>query len=147
MTEATHQGRAGYLFQQLTCFTSLLNADCAAQDSNSYTLTQLFASGLSTWFKSLKPGSVGSFPEMTRPFVKMFATSKTVRRHFTHLNDFCQREGEPLLDFLTRWKNEIREVALMDDRTEVNFLHSSHQAGPLFEDFILRLPWTYEEAL
>ncbi|XP_019159667.1 PREDICTED: uncharacterized protein LOC109156267 [Ipomoea nil] len=37
------------------------------------------------WFKSVKPGSITCFADLATKFVRRFAMSRTIRKHFTHL--------------------------------------------------------------
>ncbi|XP_019160709.1 PREDICTED: uncharacterized protein LOC109157263 [Ipomoea nil] len=99
------------------------------------------------WFKSLEPGSITCFADLSTKFIRRFATSRTVRKHFTHLEAAKQLEGESLTDFLVKWKNAIGEVEPMDDRTAINVLHYSLRAGTLYQDFIVHPPQSYDEAI
>ncbi|XP_031099713.1 uncharacterized protein LOC116003912 [Ipomoea triloba] len=99
------------------------------------------------WFKTLEAKSIDIFAELARRFIQRFATSKAVRRHFTYIEIAKEEEGETLAEFLVKWKSAVGEVEPMDDRTAINVLHSSLRAGPLYQDFILRPPLSYEEAL
>ncbi|XP_019156903.1 PREDICTED: uncharacterized protein LOC109153491 [Ipomoea nil] len=73
--------------------------------------------------------------------------SRTVRKHFTHLEAAKQLQGESLADFLVKWKNAIGEVEPMDDRTAINVLHYSLRAGALYQDFIVHPSQSYDEAI
>lgn len=76
------------------------------------------------WFKTLESKSIDNFFELVRRFIQCFVTSKAVRRHFTYLEIANQKERETLMDFLIKWKNTVREVEPMDDRTAINsFTH------------------------
>lgn len=99
------------------------------------------------WFKNLEPGSISSFFDLARKFIHRFAMSKAVKKHFTYLDKSKQREGEPSLVFIERWKIAMGEIELLDDGTVINVLHASLRAGSLYQDFILRPPLTYEEVV
>ncbi|XP_019171002.1 PREDICTED: uncharacterized protein LOC109166509 [Ipomoea nil] len=99
------------------------------------------------WFKPLEPGSITCFADLAMKFVRRFATSRTVRKHFTHLEAAKQMEGESLTNFLVKWKNAIGEVKPMDDMTTINVLHYSLRAGAQYQDFIVHPPHTYDEAI
>ncbi|XP_019171367.1 PREDICTED: uncharacterized protein LOC109166924 [Ipomoea nil] len=99
------------------------------------------------WFKSLEPGSITCFAGLATKFVQRFETSKTVCKHFMYLEKAKQLEGETLTKFRIKWKNAICEVEPMDDLTAIHMLYMSLRAGDLYQDFILRPPLTYEEAL
>ncbi|XP_019150321.1 PREDICTED: uncharacterized protein LOC109147137 [Ipomoea nil] len=99
------------------------------------------------WFKSLEPGSITCFANIETKFVRKFVTSKTIRKHFMYLENAKQLEGKSLSNFLLKWKSAIGEVEPMDDLTAIHMVHSSLQAGHLYQDFILHPPLTYEEAI
>lgn len=99
------------------------------------------------WFKNLEPGSISSFSDLAHKFIHKFAMSKAVKKHFTYLEKSEQREEEPSSVFIERWKIAMGEVEPLDDGTVINVLHASLWAGSLYQDFILRTPLTYEEAV
>lgn len=108
-----------------------------------YTLSGMAAE----WFKSLEPVLISSFANLARNSVQWFTTSKPAQKHFTYLEKDKQHEGEFLAIFFVKWKNPIGKVEPMDDRKTINVLHSSLRVGALYQDFILLLPSTYQEAI
>ncbi|XP_031131714.1 uncharacterized protein LOC116033101 [Ipomoea triloba] len=99
------------------------------------------------WFRTLEPESISNFRELAWKFVQRFAMSKTVKKHFTHLENAKQREGEPLSVFIERWKIAMTEIDPVDDATAINLLLASLRARNMYQDLILRLPLSYEDAI
>lgn len=95
------------------------------------------------WFRTLEPGSIENFHQLSAQFVKRFGVHKTQRRHFTHLNTLKQREGEALTHYIERWTSEFGEVEPVDDKTAINTLHNSLRPGRLYESFFTDPPSTY----
>lgn len=58
--------------------------------------------------------------------------SKTVKNHFSHLENAKQREGELLSVFIERWKIAMSKIESVDDGTKMNLLLSSLRAGNLY---------------
>ncbi|XP_031099717.1 uncharacterized protein LOC116003918 [Ipomoea triloba] len=73
--------------------------------------------------------------------------SKTVKKHFTHLENAKQREEEPLSVFIERWKIAMTEIDPIDDATAINLLLASLRAENLYQDLILRPLLSYEDAI
>ncbi|XP_031131878.1 uncharacterized protein LOC116033264 [Ipomoea triloba] len=99
------------------------------------------------WFRTLEPGSISNFQDLARRFVDRFAMSKTVKKHFSHLENAKQLDGEPLSVFIERWNKEMAEIEPVDDVTATNLLFNSLRAGNLYQDLILRPPSCYEDTV
>ncbi|XP_019189151.1 PREDICTED: uncharacterized protein LOC109183480 [Ipomoea nil] len=99
------------------------------------------------WLRTLQPGSISDFASLAEKFTRKFVTSKVIRKPYMYLEKAKQLEGESLTDFLVMWKAAVGEVEPMDNLTAIHMLHISLRAGYLYQDFILHLPTTYEEAL
>ncbi|XP_031101916.1 uncharacterized protein LOC116005819 [Ipomoea triloba] len=99
------------------------------------------------WFRTLEPGSISNFRDLARRFVDRFAMSKTVKKHFLHLENAKQLDGEPLSVFIERWNKEMAEIEPVDDVTATNLLLNSLRAGNLYQDLILRPSSCYEGAV
>ncbi|XP_058078599.1 uncharacterized protein LOC131226911 [Magnolia sinica] len=65
-----------------------------------------------SWYRQLKPKSIGSFAELSRLFLTQFITSKKSRKPTTHLFTLKQGNKESLKDFIARFN---KEALLMDD--------------------------------
>lgn len=99
------------------------------------------------WFKTLEPGSIENFHQLSAQFTKRFAVHRSQKRHFTHLNTLKQREEEALTRYLERWSSEFGDVEPVDDKTAINTLHNSLRPGRLYESFFTDPPSTYQEAM
>ncbi|XP_031096983.1 uncharacterized protein LOC116001234 [Ipomoea triloba] len=99
------------------------------------------------WFRTLEPGSISNFGDLAQRFVDRFAMSKTVKKHFSYLENAKQLDGEPLSVFIERWNKEMAEIEPVDDVTATNLLLNSLRAGNLYQDLILRPPTCYEDAV
>ncbi|XP_031120929.1 uncharacterized protein LOC116024169 [Ipomoea triloba] len=99
------------------------------------------------WFRTLEPESISNFRDLAQRFVDRFAMAKTVKKHFSHLENAKQLDGEPLSVFIERWNKEMSEIEPVDDVTATNLLLNSLRAGNLYQDLILRPPTCYEDAV
>ncbi|XP_031101818.1 uncharacterized protein LOC116005716 [Ipomoea triloba] len=99
------------------------------------------------WFRTLEPGSISNFRDLAWRFVDPFAMSKTVKKHFSHLENAKQLDGESLSVFIERWNKEMAEIEPVDDVTATNLLLNSLSAGNLYQDLILRPPSCYEDVV
>lgn len=61
------------------------------------------------WFRTLEPGSIKNFQQLSSAFVRRFAVHKMQLRHFTHLNILRQKEGEPIALYLDKWTCELEK--------------------------------------
>ncbi|CAN6713089.1 unnamed protein product [Malus baccata var. baccata] len=103
-------------------------------------LCKLFPSSLSgsslTWFRQLKPRSIGSFTELCEAFISQYVCNRRPRKDITILFSTKQNVGESLKSYMTRSMIEtpplnMREVMVRDDgiiRLEEEELIQSKQA-------------------
>ncbi|XP_058099792.1 uncharacterized protein LOC131244160 [Magnolia sinica] len=65
-----------------------------------------------SWFRQLKPKSIGSFAELSRLFLTQFIYGKKSRKPTTHLFTLKQGSKESLKDFIARFNED---TLLVDD--------------------------------
>ncbi|CAB4269365.1 unnamed protein product [Prunus armeniaca] len=84
-------------------------------------LCKLFPSSLSrsalTWFRQLKPKSIGSFNELCEAFISQYVCNQRRKKDITALFSIKQKAGESLKDYLKRFKEEISTLETYDSHT------------------------------
>ncbi|VFQ78811.1 unnamed protein product [Cuscuta campestris] len=79
-------------------------------------------------------------------FRKKYQDNCIKRKKFTYLNTVGQREKESLIQFMTRWRDEVDKVEEMDDKTAMSLLMNAFRSGDLYTEFCRRPPSSYQEA-
>ncbi|KAL5564860.1 hypothetical protein UlMin_028024 [Ulmus minor] len=69
------------------------------------------------WFRTLRPGSVFSFRQLSESFVSQFAVNKVQRKPARHLYTVRQKENESTEAFLNRFVKEEMSVKDRNDST------------------------------
>ncbi|XP_058104818.1 uncharacterized protein LOC131248520 [Magnolia sinica] len=69
-----------------------------------------------SWYRQLKPNSIGSFTELSRLFLTQFISGKKNRKPNTHLFTIKQEPKESLKDYITRFNDEALQVEDYDDK-------------------------------
>ncbi|XP_058104861.1 uncharacterized protein LOC131248550 [Magnolia sinica] len=72
-----------------------------------------------SWYRQLKPNSVGSFAELSRLFLTQFISGKRSRKPNTHLFTIKQEPKESLKDYITRFNEETLQVEDYDDKMDL----------------------------
>ncbi|CAN6713097.1 unnamed protein product [Malus baccata var. baccata] len=84
-------------------------------------MCKLFPSSLSgsslTWFRQLKPRSIGSFTELCEAFISQYVCNRRPRKDITILFNTKQNVGESLKSYMTRFTKEISTLAECDSHT------------------------------
>ncbi|XP_057950946.1 uncharacterized protein LOC131145774 [Malania oleifera] len=66
------------------------------------------------WYRTLPPGSIGSFPEMEQLFTGHFLSSWRIAKTTGHLMSMAQGEQETLKNFMHRFNTAILEIHNLD---------------------------------
>ncbi|XP_058106610.1 uncharacterized protein LOC131249880 [Magnolia sinica] len=69
-----------------------------------------------SWYRQLKPNSIGSFVELNRLFFIQFISGKKSRKLNTHLFTIKQEPKESLKDYIVRFNEEVLQVEDYDDK-------------------------------
>ncbi|XP_021801928.1 uncharacterized protein LOC110746041 [Prunus avium] len=84
-------------------------------------LCKLFPSSLSgsalTWFRQLKPRSIGSFTELCEAFISQYVCNQRRKKDITTLFSTKQKAGESLKDYLKRFMEEMSTLETYDSHT------------------------------
>ncbi|XP_068335404.1 uncharacterized protein [Pyrus communis] len=84
-------------------------------------LCKLFPSSLSgsslTWFKQLKPRSIGSFTELCEVFISQYVCNRRPIKDVTILFSTKQNVGESLKSYVTRFTEEMSTLEECDSHT------------------------------
>ncbi|KAL5551378.1 hypothetical protein UlMin_001554 [Ulmus minor] len=74
------------------------------------------------WFRTLRPGSIFSFRQLSESFVSQFAVNKVQRKPARHLYTIRQKDNESTEAFLNRFVKEEMSVKDRNDSTAYFFL-------------------------
>ncbi|VFQ80092.1 unnamed protein product [Cuscuta campestris] len=91
-------------------------------------------------------GKIGSFERLAKIFQKKYQDNCVKRKKFTYLNTVGQKEKETLIQFLTRWKEEMDKVEEIDENTSMSLLIKAFRSGELYTEFCRKPPAVYQEA-
>ncbi|KAL5562775.1 hypothetical protein UlMin_032522 [Ulmus minor] len=67
------------------------------------------------WFRTLRPGTISSFRQLSESFISQFAVHKIHRKSARHLYTITQRENETTESYLTRF---VKEEMNVQDRSD-----------------------------
>ncbi|XP_070675843.1 uncharacterized protein [Malus domestica] len=84
-------------------------------------ICKLFPSSLSgsslTWFRQLKPRSIGSFTELCEAFISQYVCNRRPRKDITILLSIKQNVGESLKSYMTMFIEEMSTLEECDSHT------------------------------
>ncbi|KAL5547074.1 hypothetical protein UlMin_006761 [Ulmus minor] len=102
------------------------------------------------WFRTLRPGSVFSFRQLSESFISQFAVNKVQRKPARHLYTVRQKENESTEAFLNRFVKEEMSVKDRNDSTAcgalmaglrsatvLKYMTSDLEASKLSQDILL----------
>ncbi|XP_058077789.1 uncharacterized protein LOC131226109 [Magnolia sinica] len=69
-----------------------------------------------SWYRQLKPNSIGSFTELSRLFLTQFISGKRSRKPNSYLLTIRQGLKESLKDYIARFNEEALQVEDYDDK-------------------------------
>ncbi|KAL5539641.1 hypothetical protein UlMin_044603 [Ulmus minor] len=67
------------------------------------------------WFRTLRPGTISSFRQLSQSFISQFAVHKVHRKPTWHLYTITQRENESIESYLIRF---VKEEMNVQDRSD-----------------------------
>ncbi|XP_058075798.1 uncharacterized protein LOC131224291 [Magnolia sinica] len=82
-----------------------------------------------SWYRQLKPNSVGSFVELSRSFLTQFISDKKSQKPNTHLFTIKQEPKESLKDYIARFNEEALQVEDYDDKMTLSAVFSGLKEG------------------
>ncbi|XP_058082386.1 uncharacterized protein LOC131230483 [Magnolia sinica] len=102
-----------------------------------------------SWYRQLKPNSIGSFAKLSRLFLTRFISGKRSKKPNTHLLAIRQGPKESLKDYIARFNEEALQVEDYNDKMalaavfnvlkEGRFTFSIRKSPPkTLSDFVVR---------
>ncbi|XP_057975175.1 uncharacterized protein LOC131162577 [Malania oleifera] len=81
------------------------------------------------WYRTLRPGSVGSFQGMEQMFIGHFLSSRRVAKTTSHLMSMVQGDRETLKNFMHRFNTATLEIHNLDMGVALAALTTALQLG------------------
>ncbi|XP_057972752.1 uncharacterized protein LOC131160894 [Malania oleifera] len=81
------------------------------------------------WYRTLRPGSIGSFSDMEQLFTGHFLSSRRVAKTTGHLMSMAQGEQETLKDFMHRFNTATLGIRNLDMGVALAALTTAFQPG------------------
>ncbi|KAL5576413.1 hypothetical protein UlMin_018112 [Ulmus minor] len=88
------------------------------------------------WFRTLRPGSVFSFRQLSESFISQFAVNKVQRKPARHLYTVRQKENESTEAFLNRFVKEEMSVKDRNDSTACGALMAGLRSATVLKYMI-----------
>ncbi|XP_058080671.1 uncharacterized protein LOC131228834 [Magnolia sinica] len=82
-----------------------------------------------SWYRQLKPNSIGSFAELSRLFLTQFISGKKSRKPNTHLFTIKQKPKESLKEYIARFNEEALQVEDYDDKIALSVVFEGLKEG------------------
>ncbi|KAK4400603.1 hypothetical protein Sango_1166400 [Sesamum angolense] len=109
-------------------------------------LVTTFVQAAQQWFNQLPPAVIGSFQEFRSLFLHQFASSRKHRKTELSLFSICQKEGEPLKEYLQRFNTVGLEVQTVTQEVKANTFAQGLLEGDFFKS-LAKKPATKFNAL
>ncbi|KAK1570704.1 hypothetical protein Q3G72_005980 [Acer saccharum] len=111
------------------------------------TFLQTFGNLASRWFGRLPPGSISSFSNLSKAFIRQFMGSVQRRKSLAHLSNLKQERNELIKKYLVRFGKVVAQIEDANDVAVIAAFTNGLQSGRL--SFYLRRdrPKTYEEMM
>ncbi|XP_058099793.1 uncharacterized protein LOC131244163 [Magnolia sinica] len=100
-----------------------------------------------SWYRQLKPNSIGSFADLSRLFLTQFISGKKSRKPNTHLFTIKQEPKESLKDYITRFNEEALEVEDYDDKMALSTVFRGLKEGRFTFSIGKNLPKTLADLI
>ncbi|KAK0576105.1 hypothetical protein LWI29_011966 [Acer saccharum] len=111
------------------------------------TFPQTFGDLASRWFGRLSPGSISSFANLSKAFIRQFMGSVQRRKSLVHLSNLKQERNESIKKYLARFGKEVAQIEDASDVAMVAAFTNGLQSGRLSFDLRRERPKTYEEMM
>ncbi|KAL0361008.1 UNVERIFIED_CONTAM: hypothetical protein Sradi_3785300 [Sesamum radiatum] len=92
-----------------------------------------FAGAAQQWFNQLPVGAIGSFQEFRSLFLHQFTSSRKVRKTELSLFAVCQKEDEPLKEYLQRFNTAALEVPAATQEVKASVFSQRLLDGDFFK--------------
>lgn len=99
------------------------------------------------WFNKLKPGSVGSFKELSKSFVSYVITGQKYTKPDTYLAMLKQKKTESLKDFTAWFTQESMQVENLNDKVAIDAYINRLWSGKLLYELTKEPPETMAKLL
>ncbi|KAK0582675.1 hypothetical protein LWI29_028411 [Acer saccharum] len=111
------------------------------------TFPQTFGDLASRWFGRLPPGTISSFSNLSKAFIRKFMGSVQRRKSLAHLSNLKQERNESIKKYLARFGNEVAQIEDASDVAVIAAFTNGLQSGRLSLDLQRDRPKTYEEMM
>ncbi|KAK0577633.1 hypothetical protein LWI29_036150 [Acer saccharum] len=111
------------------------------------TFPQTFGDLASRWFGRLPPGTISSFSNLSKAFIRQFMGSVQRRKSLAHLSNLKQEHNESIKKYLARFGKEVAQIEDASDVAVIAAFTNGLQSGRLSFDLRRDKPKTYEEMM
>ncbi|KAK0604017.1 hypothetical protein LWI29_011229 [Acer saccharum] len=111
------------------------------------TFPQTFGDLASRWFGRLPPGTISSFSNLSKAFIRQFMGSVQRRKSLAHLSNLKQERNESIKKYLARFGKEVAQIDDASDVAVIAAFTNGLQSGRLSFDLRRDRPKTYEEMM
>ncbi|KAK0584484.1 hypothetical protein LWI29_013992 [Acer saccharum] len=111
------------------------------------TFPQTFGDLASRWFGRLPPGTISSFSNLSKAFIRQFMGSVQRRKSLAHLSNLKQEHNESIKKYLARFGKEVAQIEDASDVAVIAAFTNGLQSGRLSFDLRRDRPKTYEEMM
>ncbi|KAL0391241.1 UNVERIFIED_CONTAM: hypothetical protein Scaly_0481200 [Sesamum calycinum] len=106
--------------EQLSCFENVALLHRYTDDIKCRVFVTTFARAAQQWFNQLPPAVIGSFQEFGSLFRHQFASNEKHQKNELSLFSICQKEGEPLKEYLQCFNTVALEVPSVTQEVKAN---------------------------
>ncbi|KAL0390995.1 UNVERIFIED_CONTAM: hypothetical protein Scaly_0456600 [Sesamum calycinum] len=99
------------------------------------------------WFNQLLVGTISSFEQLTQRFLHYFSVNNRVPKTTAFLLTICQRENEPLRDYMQRFVEAVHEVPHVNHELLASIIQQNLLPGRFKESIAGKPPSTMEDLL
>ncbi|KAL0418727.1 UNVERIFIED_CONTAM: hypothetical protein Sradi_1286200 [Sesamum radiatum] len=99
------------------------------------------------WFNQLLVGTISSFEQLTQRFLHYFSVNNRVPKTTAFLFTICQRENEPLRDYMQRFVEAVHEVPHVNHELLESIIQQNLLPGRFKESIAGKPPSTMEDLL
>ncbi|KAK0584696.1 hypothetical protein LWI29_017299 [Acer saccharum] len=106
-----------------------------------------FRNIMAQWFGRLPPGSISSFSNLSKAFIRQFIGSVQRRKSLAHLSNLKQERNDSIKKYLARFGKEVAQIEDASDVVVIAAFTNGLQSGRLSFDLRRERPKTYEEMM
>ncbi|KAK0585604.1 hypothetical protein LWI29_031174 [Acer saccharum] len=93
------------------------------------TFPQTFGDLASRWFGRLPPGTISSFSNLSKAFIRQFMGSVQRRKSLAHLSNLKQEHNESIKKYLARFGKEVAQIEDASDVAVIAAFTNGLQSG------------------